>query len=82
MPPIALPAVSCVRERAHVCSAEPAQKTAFRMTMHENGGTQQKSKNNTQLQADAIENLLEILSANTPVPSTPKRQPSSSTAAA
>ena len=32
-------------------------------------------------QADAIEVLLEILSANTPVPSTPKRQPSSSTAA-
>jgi hypothetical protein len=29
MPPIALPPVSCVKERAHVCNAEPTQKTAF-----------------------------------------------------
>ena len=78
-PPMALPIVICVNECAHVCNADPMQKTTssgrsapeFAITW----ATQYTPH------AAVMDDRLETLSASTPAPSAPNRHPSSSTAA-
>ena len=76
---MALPIVICVKECAHVCNAEPMQKTTS------NGRSAPKFAITWATQhaphAAVIDDRLETLSASTPAPSAPNRHPSSSTAA-
>ena len=78
-PPMALPPVICVKECAHVCKAEPMQKTTSSSQSVKAPSTYHKGPHTPH--ADAIDDRLETLSASTPAPSAPNRHPSSSTAA-
>jgi hypothetical protein len=84
-PPMALPPVICVKDCAHVCKAEPMQKTASRD--HQSQKPQHRQRASSFAwephapHADAIAVRLDTRSASTPAPSAPNRHPNSSTAA-
>ena len=79
---MALPAVICVKECAHVCNAEPMQNTTSRRRVQSATAWHCHGPHTTHApHADVIDDRLETLSASTPAPSAPNRHPSSSTAA-